>query len=190
MSKFILLKQFNKSHVLYKSLSQQIVNDSNKIAIIANKSIDSNLPVFKTIADRTNVIKISTQELEASILNAESTIDLFDTLLKYDSCFEADNFFQLIKKWTRLTCYDELRNKYFVSAAEAKQIPEQLKQLLVKQTIKQVPHFEWDTCLHFVERLVWLGFDSNERCVRAALQVLKYHINSFGKYIFGAFPVA
>lgn len=129
------------------------------------------------------ITKIDSQELAANISKTESTADLFDLFIKYNSSFEPTSFFQLIKKWSRLTCYDADKNEYFVRSV-AQRIPNQLDQLLVKQTIKHVPHFEWDMCLQLIERFATLGFNSNERCVRAVLQVLKYHINSFGNYFF------
>lgn len=176
------MKQINTSSILYKSLTstqhvQETETKPNKIAVIEHRITDMSTPA----KDVQTITKIDSQELAANISKTESTADLFDLLIRYNSSFEPTSFFQLIKKWSRLTCYDADKNEYFVRTA-AQQIPSQLDQLLVKQTIKQVPHFEWDMCLQLIERLAMLGFNSNEKCVRAVLQVLKYHINSFGNF--------
>ena len=127
-----------------------------------------------------NLIKIEYDDMNRNIRSAHSINDLFDILQNYNSSFEPDHLYNFIKQWSLVCSYDKSKNKFAINYSNRSELPEHVSQLLVKLTIKHAPHFEPNDTLFVLERLILLGFNSDDKCIRAVLQIMKYHINSFG----------
>ena len=162
--------QFQNQPVLHDDTECSDVITTNK----SHQIIDAD-KFYKKI-----IFKIDSHELENNIKVAQEANELFDIITKFSLNFEPHHLEKFIKKLSILNCVDKATNnlKYSINCVE---ISEQVKMILIKNVIKLAPHFEHTDNIVFLERLIMLGFISEDKCVRAILQLLKHQINSFGK---------
>lgn len=145
-------------------------------------SLDSSkAPNYSVLEIRSKQVeKIQSNDLEIKIKSSLQPFELFNLLETYHSSFEPDHLLKYIRKLSVAMCYDEVKNQF--TTHDDLIIPDEIKQLITKQTIKLAPYFDVPSSFLYLERLIILGFKANEDSIRAMLQISKHHINNLGNF--------
>ncbi len=175
-----------KNILCFTSKSKHLTNMYRQLDTLATKTAlvskeKSEYPVFNTgFVSKNGLAPIQPAELEASLKQAAQPCELFDVLLKSSAFFQPQHLECFIKRLTLMNCYEKNTNKYSRNSV-AEFIPPEVNRALVKQIIKLAPTYEFDSNIEIIERLILLGFGSQDLSVKGFIQLLKHQINSFGK---------
>jgi len=166
--------------------SNAIFRDHNTLAhptaLTSQEKVE--YPVLKRgFEPKQGLISVQPSELETRLKQANQPSELFDILLSSSAFFQPHHLEGFVKHLTLLACYNRDANKYTPSSV-SDMMPPEVNRVLVKQIIKLAPYFEYASNIDFVERLVLLGFGSEDLCVKGIIQLLKHQINSFGNKYF------
>ena len=142
------------------ALKPQIVSH-NSVELIEANTTKQRVPLRET-------------ELDDIIKRSSKSEDLMEILTTNSHNLKPDNLKKIIHKLALFNCYDKETNKYTIKKI---QLPENINAILIRLLIKNLPHFDNESIISALNKFVILGYTSNDACVRALLQIVKYHIN-------------
>ena len=106
-------------------------------------------------------------ELEKMIRHIDNPFQLLYLYEKNHRTFSTTNFVSFIKKID------------YLNRLNGVVLPQDIKKMLAESMVKHAPHFLAPDAASTFLSLTSLGLSLSEPSIRAALQILKYHVNSF-----------